>query len=406
MAAQETSAAAAEAASLLAARDKRFEGVWPKLSLQEKNTIGQPGYDFFNKLAPKIRHSFPKESGSDAEAVDKLFRDHYTERGYGAKLLVPLRAIGADELVKLELPELEVILEPWLSEKTLGMIYAKRGVGKTYLMIWIACAVASGTAFLGWRPRRPRGVLFVDGENSVQMMQKRIGEFATAHGEIPPLLRVITPDLQDQAMPDLATAAGQALINEQVTPDTALIIIDNLSCLVRSGGNENESESWAAVAEWALAHRRAGRAVLFVHHAGKSGAQRGTSKREDLLDVVINLRHPAEYHESDGASFELRFEKARSLTGADVEHIEVRLETRPDGTQAWSYGPAATATAVSIKSLWEVGGMTLIDVARELGINKSTAARALQKAMDNGELTRPYPSRARANAAKVAGNLI
>ena len=36
-----------------------------------------------------------------------------------------------------------------------------------------------------------------------------------------------------------------------------------------------------------LAHRRAGRSVLFMHHAGKGGQQRGTSKREDALDVAL-----------------------------------------------------------------------------------------------------------------------
>jgi hypothetical protein len=404
MAAQETSTATAEAASLLAARDERFAAVWPKLSLQEKNTIGQPGYDFFNKLAPKIRHSFPKNSGSDADVVRTLFQDLYTERGYGAKLPVPLRVTGAGELLKLELPKLEVLLPPWLCEKNLVMVHSKRGVGKTHFAFACGYAIASGCSFLGWCPPRPRGVLYIDGEMSVQLMQQRLAQLVSANGEIPERLLIVTPDLQEQAMPDLATREGQASIDALVLPDTALIIIDNLSCLVRSGGQENESESWGAVSEWALAHRRAGRAVMFIHHSGKSGAQRGTSKREDLLDTVINLRHPAEYAEADGAAFEVRFEKARSLTGEDIAPLDVRLETREDGVQVWAHGPAATATAMQIKALWELGGMTLIDIARELCINKSTGARALAKAMEAGELIRPYPSRPRKNATQGARN--
>ena len=40
--------------------------------------------------------------------------------------------------------------------------------------------------------------------------------------------------------------------------------------------------------------RRRGMAVLLIHHAGKSGDQRGTSAREDIMDTVISLRRPRE----------------------------------------------------------------------------------------------------------------
>ena len=329
--------------------------------------------------------------------------DNYTKRGYGEKVSRPLHVASAGELLKLELPVLEALLSPWLCEKNLVMVHSKRGVGKTYFCLGIACAVASGSSFLGWAAPAPAGVLYIDGEMSVQLMQKRVRELERGGHELN-LLRIVTPDLQDQAMPDLGTREGQDAIDALVLPHTALLIVDNLSCLVRSGGQENESESWNAVAEWALAHRRAGRAVLFVHHSGKSGAQRGTSKREDLLDTVINLRHSADHQQADGASFEVRFEKARSLTGEDISPIEATLITRMDGLMEWAHGPAATATASSIKELWEVGGMTLLDIARELAINKSTAARALAKAMEAGELKRPYPSRPRKSANDVAGN--
>jgi hypothetical protein len=42
-----------------------------------------------------------------------------------------------------------------------------------------------------------------------------------------------------------------------------------------------------------LQHRGIG--VLLVHRSGKSGEQRGTSRREDVLDTVIGLRRPEGY---------------------------------------------------------------------------------------------------------------
>jgi putative DNA primase/helicase len=35
--------------------------------------------------------------------------------------------------------------------------------------------------------------------------------------------------------------------------------------------------------------------LLIVHHTGKGGEQRGTSRREDVLDTSISLRRPADY---------------------------------------------------------------------------------------------------------------
>lgn len=306
-----------------------------------------------------------------------------------------LRAISSHDLLNLALPELEPLLSPWLFQKNLCMVHARRGVGKTHFALGVAFAVATAGRLADWTAPKRRGVLYVDGEMPVQLMQARLRELTSGAGEVPEFLRVVTPDAQDKPMPDLATAAGQAEIDALVREDTALIVVDNLSCLVRSGGAENESESWTAVADWALKHRRGGRAIMFIHHSGKSGAQRGTSKREDLLDTVIGLRRPGDYQEADGAVFEAHFEKARSLTGGDISPIEFRLQQLDGGGHAWSHASAATKMQDRIRALWDSGTLTLTDVVKEVGCNKSHAHRTLEAAMDRGELVRPYPAKSR-----------
>lgn len=47
--------------------------------------------------------------------------------------------------------------------------------------------------------------------------------------------KIITPDLQEIGIPDIATLEGQSIINQHITDKIDLIILDNLSCLVRSG---------------------------------------------------------------------------------------------------------------------------------------------------------------------------
>ena len=108
-----------------------------------------------------------------------------------------------------------------------------------------------------------------------------------------------------------------------------MIVIDNISCLFRSG-SENEAESWQEAQEWALDLRRRGKSVLFVHHAGKSGNQRGTSKKEDILDAVIILKHPDDYQAEQGARFEVKFDKARHFSGEDARSFQVQLMKKMD----------------------------------------------------------------------------
>lgn len=104
----------------------------------------------------------------------------------------------------------------------------------------------------------------------------------------PSNLRLVCADLQDAPLPNLSSFGGQILI-EPLIENADLIVVDSISTLA-GYGRENEAESWLPMQSWALALRRRGKSVLLLHHDGKGGQQRGTSRKEDILDVVIGLR--------------------------------------------------------------------------------------------------------------------
>jgi superfamily II DNA or RNA helicase len=62
-----------------------------------------------------------------------------------------LKILDAEELLRAEFPARSLLLEPWLPRKGLGMVYAPRGVGKTWIALSIAHALACGGEFLCWR---------------------------------------------------------------------------------------------------------------------------------------------------------------------------------------------------------------------------------------------------------------
>ena len=58
----------------------------------------------------------------------------------------------------------------------------------------------------------------------------------------------------------------------------------------------------------------------------KGGGQRGTSRKEDILNTVISLRKPPDYSPAQGARFEVHYEKARGFYGKDAEPFEAWLK--------------------------------------------------------------------------------
>lgn len=227
-----------------------------------------------------------------------------------------------DEFMHKSFVKRDVILSPWLAKQSLNMIYAPRGLGKSHLSLLIACAVGSGSQALKWQATAPYGVLYVDSEMCASELQERLKKIIEKlPNPITAPFKIITPDCQlNNKLPDLATEAGQATMEAEITDDIDVIIFDNLSSLLKS-----KPESWLNVQDWLLNLKSNGKAIILIHHANKLGEQRGTSRREDALDVVICLKKPKDYVQSDGARFIVTFEKERTLYGEDVQTFEAKL---------------------------------------------------------------------------------
>ena len=269
------------------------------------------------------------------------------------------------------------------------MIYAARGLGKTWAALMIAYAVSSGGKYLNWKAEKAAGVLYIDGEMPLAVMKERLSQIVLSEEmEVQEPLEFLTPDAQEFGIPDLSTIEGQKLIDKLITEKTKLIVMDNLSTLTRTG-KESEGESWLPVQEWALGLRRRGKSVLFIHHAGKAGQQRGTSRREDVLDTVIALRKPADYNPETGACFEVHFEKSRGLYGDEIKPIEAQLESHKDNhgttTINWIVKNIEDSTREKVKRYLH-DGWNQKEIAEQLGINKSSVNYHVKKLEDLGVL--------------------
>jgi len=318
-----------------------------------------------------------KEGKVFSDTVAEVLREVEAIKRAGTTAKAPIRAADLAEFLSLQIPPRDFVLTPIIPTQGLVMLYAPRGIGKTLLALFMAYSIATGQPVCRWRAPSPRRILYMDGEMPAVTMQERTAGIVRAHPvePAPGYFKIITPDLQDKSI-NLATSAGQAAVESHVEA-AEVVFVDNLATLCRSG-RENETESWHPVQDWILNLRRRGKAVVMVHHSNKTGGQRGTSSREDVLDTVIALRRPSDYLMEQGARFEVHLEKARGIVGADARPFEAHLVTDEFGVMQWVCRDIEDAEAETVSRLKDEG-LSLRDIASETGLSKSKVHRLLRK---------------------------
>jgi putative DNA primase/helicase len=134
--------------------------------------------------------------------------------------------------------------------------------------------------------------------------------------------------------------------------------------------------------------RFAGISTVLLHHEGKTGSQRGTSAREDNLDISISLKRPQDYRPEDGARFICHFEKAR-VRQADLHLLadtEFQMQTDPEGKTIWTWKNVKQENkAMVLKMLNE--GTAAKEIAAALGITAARVSQIRKEGVRDGLIT-------------------
>lgn len=248
------------------------------------------------------------------------------------------KAVCSDAFIKEVIGEPQKVIEPWLSDGSITMLFSPRGVGKTWVCLIIAASITreriSGLKIGNWRVVDNAGVLYIDGEMSEYHLQRRLKHLVKGRlgRENPnnPLtilsssriaaqyrqqIRITDPRWRETIYDFLAK-------NDQYQ----LMVLDNLASLA-GGLDENDKKSWDPINEWLLSLRHLNVAVLFVHHAGKSGQQRGTSGREDNVDNIIKLEkdYDVKEFEPDSIFIKIKFSKARNIESSEIYPFGLKI---------------------------------------------------------------------------------
>ncbi|MFH0812844.1 MAG: AAA family ATPase [Pseudomonadota bacterium] len=314
-------------------------------------------------------------------------REHYTYTGGG--LEIDDIILNTQTFCSLNLPAKESLLHPWLKERSINLISGWRGVGKTFKALGLLGAISHGEPFGPWKCKKSVPTLFLDGEMSPQDTKERIESLKLNENCLNPIYIYSDAFSNERGIPraHLANKAWREQMKKiLIKRNIGLWVIDNIASLA-SGLDENKKQDWDPINSWLLDLRFAGVSTILLHHVSKEGSQRGTSAREDSLDVSIILKYPHDYVPEEGARFICHFTKARIptrdlplITDTHFQLIE------HDGETSWTWGNVKKENKKEILKMIDQGvdGPAICETLR---VTKGYVSRVKKQAITDGLLT-------------------
>lgn len=306
--------------------------------------------------------------------------------------------LSVDQLLAMKIPDTEYLVDPFLPKPSLSMVFARRGVGKTWLILHLALCLARGVDFFVWSVTKPWRVLLIDGEMPIRSLHSRL-KALLGNASMPINLNLLSVALMwgENDSLTINKESDQSRIEDCLAhmeakgepPD--LIIFDNQSSLM-AGVDENSNSDLDDFNRWLVKLRSRGYAVMTVHHAGKDGKQRGASRREDLLDTCIELVEQDGFvmDKPDGASFEIRFSKLRGERPHPDRLCVALKKQEDDGNVVWEVEGAHEIPAYMkvLKVVQDDKPSNQTTLAKQLGMSKQAVYKQVKTARMKGLLTK------------------
>lgn len=188
----------------------------------------------------------------------------------------------------------EFLIEPWLPPQTIVQIYGYSGHGKSLFLQHAMGALTAGKKYFGpFEIGKPAKVLYLDFENGMATLGRRLQELRSAHGDAKDRLQVWTPYV-DGVEINMNTPQGLANLQSWLVwanPD--VVVIDTLRSAY-PGLQENDAAEWAKVNQLAMRIRNLGKAVIMVHHSNKPGEngvgrEAGSTNQLTVLETQIRI---------------------------------------------------------------------------------------------------------------------
>jgi len=293
-------------------------------------------------------------------------------------------------------------LEPqtWLvdgvwPDEGIGVVFGQPEVFKSFFVLDMAFAVATGGSFLGMHDvPKPRRVMVVQMESSAKAFQDRLNKIGVRFGGVPDNMFVITGKpilLEDKKW-------AERIVNEIAVVQPGLIILDPLASM--TAADENSAQEMGVIVRALRGWRDQFKtAICVVHHEVKNtqgvGAQnmRGSSALHGAVEVALRIERP----DPDASRISVKFAKFKEaerpkpfFAEFDGERFEFRVLTNE----------RMLSTEQQIREfLGAHGEASTAQVASALNIKEHQAREILRAAVGRG--IRMKPGTGQGNKAAV-----
>ncbi len=276
--------------------------------------------------------------------------------------------ISAESLLKEEIKPRLLIIGNWFKEGDYGYIFAPRGVGKTWMAMFLAQAVNRGTALGEWvGSEKPRRVVYLDAEMNLADVQERARLIGIGGTDFMWLQNEQVFKILQRSL-NIANRKDQKSI-EELLEDGDVLFIDNLSTAT-FGVEENSNDDFDAFKPWFQRLRNRLISVVVIHHAGRNGQMRGGSRREDMCQWILSLK--ADDHDGEDTSFVTKFVKCRNCKATDAPPLRWTMASEKGRLilKCKKYaGPDA------MLALIRAGVGSATELAEELGVSKGGVSK-------------------------------
>lgn len=222
-------------------------------------------------------------------------------------------------------PPMKWLVHEVLPGTGLCALYGPPGSGKTFLMLDLCIALASGEPWFGHAVPEPVSVVYIALEGQRGFGQ-RLNAWTIDHGEpLPDRLRFLTQPFDLRSTQDVHDLCKTVL---KLSGQGGLIVIDTLS-RAAPGVDENSAiDMGELIAACARIQEKTSGVVMVVHHTGKSDGKglRGHSSLTGAVDCTIETSRI-------GTNYEWALAKSRDSADGLRHGFELKPVTiDPDGS--------------------------------------------------------------------------
>jgi putative DNA primase/helicase len=224
----------------------------------------------------------------------EAFREHEIEKAARSKVVLLSTALPVESRFKaltidqvLNMPPQQWLVDGILPQQGLAVWYGAPGSAKTFIALDLAMTVATGERTWFKRQIKSGSVLYVAGEG-VHGIAGRLRAWVSSKlspdgdGRIDIKVVPLAPNIFEGDVGEFLIEARQH--------KPSLIVIDTLArCAV--GADENSSRDIGRVIQACdLLSNDLKCCVLVIHHAGKSGSERGSSALRGASEVMLEIK--------------------------------------------------------------------------------------------------------------------